>query len=260
MSNRWIHLRDAGLCGSSSPRGVIFTEILKWLYTFSPQVDALKLVSYFRSRFAGDPGLDGCLFELEEILKLQTNHSLEASLLTFVDQRWNIGESINLPLPIPGGPPLNILVYSESLSKLLESPNPGRSLWSLIQLPSGFDVIDIILVDNTASTVIYGIQITRSFKPFAKHHTFDTCPLRSRDRLEKLWCVISNHFKIDGIVNKFFVMLAPNCEGEEFKPPVRHLSDYYFSPTSVMTSYYPLNPKTSNIYRARSARNKNRRS
>jgi len=61
--NQWDCLRNAGLCGSSPPRGIIFTEILKWLCTFCPEEDALRLVTVFRIRFEGDPGLDSCLLE-----------------------------------------------------------------------------------------------------------------------------------------------------------------------------------------------------
>jgi hypothetical protein len=94
--NNWDCLRDAGLCGSSAPRGIIFSFILKWLYTFSPKEDALSLVAFFRSKFSGDPGLDECLLELEEILKLRANQSIRASLLTRVEQGWIAKEIIGL--------------------------------------------------------------------------------------------------------------------------------------------------------------------
>jgi hypothetical protein len=100
----------------------------------------------------------------------------------------------------------------------------------MIQVPNSFDVIDVVLVDSSASPVIYGIQITRSVKPFSKHYTFDTCTLRSIERLEKLWGVISENFKLGDHAKKFYVMLAPNCEVNEYKPPSTHLSDYYFAP------------------------------
>jgi hypothetical protein len=109
-------------------------------------------------------------------------------------------------------------------------------LWNVIELPRGFDVIDVVLVYNTTSSpAIYGIQITQSLKPFAKHHTFDTCAPKSGKKLDNLWRVISNHFNLDEkTVDKFFLMLAPNCEKVEFKPPSGHTSDYYFSPSSVI--------------------------
>jgi hypothetical protein len=78
-------------------------------------------------------------------------------------------------------------------------------------------VIDVVLVDIFDSPVIYGIQITRSSKPFEKHHTFETCTSRSKEKLEMLWGVISDHFKLDGEAEKFFVMLAPNGEAESLK-------------------------------------------
>jgi hypothetical protein len=54
------------LCGSSPLRGVRFALILEWLYTYAPEEDALALVRRFRLRFRNDPGLNGCLLELEK--------------------------------------------------------------------------------------------------------------------------------------------------------------------------------------------------
>ena len=97
-----------------------------------------------------------------------------------------------------------------------------------------------VLVDVSGPPVIFGIQITRSVKPFAKHHTFDTCPSRSTERLEKLWGVISEHFELDGHFELYYVMLAPNCARVEFKPPGRHKSDYYFAPARIITEHDPI--------------------
>jgi hypothetical protein len=230
-SNRWTCFRDAGLCGSAPPRGVIFTLILTWLCTYYPKEDSLQLVVMFRSRFSGDPGLDGCLLELEEILKLRAKKSIEASLLTKNDQGWIVQESMELP---PRGTALNFWGYDESNSRLEKSMNSSSSPWNLIQVPSGFNVIDVVLVVVSGSPAIYGMQITRSVKPFADHHTFDTCSQTSQARLDKFWSVISDHFKLNGVYRLFYVMLAPNCEGYEFKPPAGHASDYYFAPTSIV--------------------------
>jgi len=102
--NNWACLHDAGLCGSSAPRGIIFSLILKWLCISSPEENALSLISFFSSNFSGDPGLDGCLMEIEETLKLRSGNSIRASLLTCVDQGWIVKESIDLP---PRGIPLS---------------------------------------------------------------------------------------------------------------------------------------------------------
>ena len=51
-----------------------------------------------------------------------------------------------------------------------------------------------------------------------------------------LWGVISDHFKLDGEAEKFFVMLAPNGEAA-FRPPSGHSGDFYFSPPSNSTAY-----------------------
>ena len=235
IDNTWACLRDAGLCGKDPPPGIIFSLILKWLYTFYPQEDALRLVAYFRAKFSKDPGLDGCLLELEEILKLIAGKSFEASLLIHNGQEWIIDDWINLP-PKGMGSFLNVLKYEEMLSKLdpdqIPSSPPTSSSWSLIKIPSGFDVIDVVLVDSSSSANIYGIQTTRSVNPFAKHHTFDTCPQSSKRRLEKLWNVISGHFGQE--FEKLYVMLAPNCESSKFRPSSeRHTSAYYFAPVTI---------------------------
>ena len=106
----------------------------------------------------------------------------------------------------------------------------------LIKLRNRFDVIGVVLIDNNkASPTIYGIQISRSLRPFEKHHTFDTCQPRGTERLGKLWRSISDYFKLDDTitVKKFYVMLAPYCEKDDFQPPAGHSSDYYIS-TSVV--------------------------
>jgi hypothetical protein len=235
--NNWDCLRDAGLCGSSAPRGIIFSMILEWLCIFSPEENALSLVTLFRSKFSGDAGLDGCLLELEEKLKLKACNSIKASLLTLVDEKWTVEESIDLP---PKGAMLNFLKYEESDFKLEKTAeSAAMSSWFLIQLPSGFDLIDVVLVDISQSPSVYGIQITRSVKPFAKHHTFDTCLPKSRERLEKLRSTILKHFQLHDSTELFYVMLAPYCKNDEFKPPGAHLSDYYFSPTKIIIEYDP---------------------
>ena len=231
----WACLRDAGLCGEEPSRGIVFSFVLKWLFTFSPGEDELSVISHFQSNFSRDPGMEGCLLELEEILKLRDGHSLEASLLKLSDQGWIVEESVYLP---PKGTSLNVMMYDEIHSRLDKTPHSGRSSWCLIEIPSGFDVIDAVLVDLSGSSAIYGIQITRSVKPFARLHTLDTCPQRSKDRLERLFGVISDHFELIDPV-KLFVMLAPNCEGDEFKATGRHTRDYYFAPARIISEHDP---------------------
>jgi hypothetical protein len=63
--NDWKFMCDAGLRGSSPSHGVIFSLILKRLCIYCPEENALSLVARFSSYIFGDPGLDGCLIELE---------------------------------------------------------------------------------------------------------------------------------------------------------------------------------------------------
>ena len=195
------------------------------LCTFAIDEDALFLVRGFRVRFQGDPGLDGCLLELEEILNLQAKHYFQSSLLTLDENKWVTNENMKMPQSKDS---LEIFDYVENDLRLYPKLLIGRSQWNLIRVPRGFDVIDVVLVDVSESPVIYGIQITLSSKPFDKHHTFETCPPRSKEKLETLWSVISDHFSLGDVVEKYFVMRAPNCK-DESRPPDGHLSDFYFS-------------------------------
>jgi hypothetical protein len=208
------------------------------LCAYNSQQDALLLVQFFRSRFARDPGLDGCLLELEEILKLRANQCMEATLLTLKEDEWTVNTTMSLPA---AGSCVNVLVYNEGLSELDLTPKHSiNSPWTLVELPTGFDVIDVVLVKTATGSgpppAIYGIQITRSSRPFIKHHTFDTCRRKSRSRLEKLWNVICNHFRLPNRVDKFYVMLAPNCEKDAFRAPADHLNGYYVSPSNIISA------------------------
>jgi len=136
----------------------------------------------------------------------------------------------------PTGSDVNIFVYYESQSRLIQSFLPKATSWNVIELPPAFDVIDVVLVNQTTgSPTIFGIQITRSSAPFTGHHTFDTCTRKSKERLDSLWRVVCLHFNLDiRIVKKFYLMLAPNCKGADFRPPDGHFSDFYFSLSSVI--------------------------
>jgi hypothetical protein len=129
------------------------------------------------------------------------------------------------------GSSVNVFEYNEEQARLEPSLLSTRSSWNVIEVPRSFDVIDVVLVNNAnVSSVIYGIQITRSPKPFGKHHTFDTCTPQSREKLDNLWRVISKHFNLEKKrVKKFYLMLAPNCKPLGFSPRIEHSSNYYFS-------------------------------
>jgi hypothetical protein len=227
---RWYVFRNAGLCGSDAPRGVIFTLILKFLFKYTRKYP-WELVASFCSEFSREPCFYGCLLKLQETLKLKTGHSIRASLLTCVEQSWIVGETIDLP---PKGIHLNVLVYDEIHSKISGPEISNNSLWCYIDIPCGFDVIHAVLVDLSESGAIYGIQITRSTNPFVNHHTFDTCAQKSRERLNRLYEVIIDHFKLRDDIEMFYVIIAPNCKGDEFRPPSGHSSDYYFSPADII--------------------------
>ena len=54
------------------------------VHIFYPEVDVFGLVARFHSKFSSDPDLDGCLLELEEILKLKAK-SFIGSFVADVD-------------------------------------------------------------------------------------------------------------------------------------------------------------------------------
>jgi hypothetical protein len=138
-------------------------------------------------------GLDGCLLELEEIFRLRGNHPLKAALMSCINSQRVFENLIEI---LKRGGVLDVFVYDEIHSHLNKIQSSGKliaSSWFLILVPSGFDLIDVGLVNLNSTVLTFcGIQITRSAKPFARHHTFDTCLPKSKERLEKLLDVIVN--------------------------------------------------------------------
>ncbi|KAH9148908.1 hypothetical protein LEN26_004373 [Aphanomyces euteiches] len=55
VTDPWWFAREAGLCGSTPPRGAILRYMLEALFFFAPQDNALETVKYFRSRLQDDP-------------------------------------------------------------------------------------------------------------------------------------------------------------------------------------------------------------
>lgn len=137
----------------------------------------------------------------------------------------------------------NIWVYDEASSVLVEK-FLAKTNWHLIELSSGFDVLDVVLVDSCDSPTIYGIQITRAKDHFEKHHTLDTFSTRSKHRLNNLWLVINETLKIND-PKIVFTMIAPNCEKDKFNPRAGHTKPYYFSPENVVFDYLPMEKRLS---------------
>jgi len=180
-------------------------DVLHLVELFSLDENTIEMVQSFRSRYAeDDPGLDGCLLKPEEIMKLKNNRSIVASLLSLTDKEWSVQNTITLP---PVGSSINIFWYEESRSSLGLIRLSRGFIWDIIQLPQVFDVIDVVLVDSgRSSQAIYGIQITRSSKPFSKHHTFHTCSTKSSKKLNNLWNDVSKHFELEETVDTFFLI------------------------------------------------------
>ena len=162
-------IRDCGLRGSHLPRGVILTELLKWLFTYSPpELDRLSIVQLLRRMFQGDPGLDGCLLELEEIIKLKTKSIIGVAKISLqkggADDlgTWLVGDEFELPA---SGESVSLARYSD-LSGISFLPVFDLSCaWILIEFPLGFVVAGLFLF-HARSFTLYVVQITRSADPF----------------------------------------------------------------------------------------------
>ena len=82
---------------------------------------------------------------------------MTASLFTLMGQEWKDIKSIDLPT---NRSPMTVLVYEERQLRLKPTPIQSTdSSWTLIEVPTGFEVIYVVLVNSTSdSLVIYGIQ------------------------------------------------------------------------------------------------------
>lgn len=189
--------------------------------------------------FGADPGIDGCLLELEEIMKLQRSESLVATLLVkSADSVASYGNDIVLtPNDLRA---LCQWTFDERNLRPMVSLLAGD--WHLILLPSGFDVADVVLVSHTGNQLkIYLIQVTRSSDPFSKHHTNETCSEKSKKRLENLQSTILSQFSccsVNLVQEVIFDMLAPNCEAIKFVAHPTQSLPYYFSLKNVVSLYH----------------------
>lgn len=92
-NHNWTKFRNAGLCGSQPPRGIIFTMRLIILKDMAPRQDFLSLVKNLRSEFKDDPRLDGNLLELETILEAKNGTPIYTVQLELDDgNNWKVTE------------------------------------------------------------------------------------------------------------------------------------------------------------------------
>ena len=117
--------------------------------------------------------------------------------------------------------------------------------WYFVNLKSGFHVLDGVLVDNReGSFKIYGIQITISKDPFQNHNTLETCTDESKVMLDDLWQAIYRYFNVSDSPEPKYLMIAPRCSGNGFRPPAGHRSELLFSPvTTELMSNLPAKPR-----------------
>ena len=238
---KWSGLRNAGLCGSSAPRGAIFTAVLNWLWKFA-EVDELSIVRTFRQRFRTDPGMDGNLLELEEIINLKRGTPLITTLLKLDGTDWVAHSTIRLLDQLP----CQHWVYNEqeqslNLGKIYPADGIPPSKWHCVEVPAGFCVVDVLLVHATKDELsCYLVQITRSKDPFVSHDTDETCSKRSKQRISELIQAAKDAIvpttssaASEVTLSVFYVMLAPNTEDGKFVAPDQ-TRDYYFSPQCVV--------------------------
>ncbi|KAG9399991.1 hypothetical protein AC1031_010911 [Aphanomyces cochlioides] len=243
VTDPWSFARDAGLCGSTPPRGAIFRYMLEALSLFAPQVKILEIVKNFRALFDGDPGLDGILMELEVILKLQHEEPIQAALIKLNGGEW-VPEAKVTDFP-PSGTQLTIWNWNgdrvaqrcNDTSPVAQRRNDSSSKWHCVLLPVGFCVLDVLLVDcdsDAGEMRFYLVQITRSERPFHSHETNETCPTRSKTMIDALLAKTKEAICPTNTVpteeKLFYVMVAPNCKTTQYSPPARHQQAFYFSP------------------------------
>jgi hypothetical protein len=229
-NNSWGFLCDVGLCDSGAPRGVILRYVIELIgYCYLPpttESTLLNLVQFLQGTLTpNDAGFHGNLLELEFILLRKQGESFSVKLLSLIQSAWNVDLNARELLPLCEGRkvPPTLWVYTEENGSLL---NGSRSTgWHLVELPTGFCVFDLLLVQvrNQDDVEIFGIQVTVSKKPFAKHATQYTCLERSKERVDKLEKAIQKLFLTSN--NITYVMYAPNATG--FTAPTGHDQPYY---------------------------------
>jgi hypothetical protein len=238
--NTWACIRDAGLCGSGPPRGVIFSLVLKWLLRHSPKTDELAVLLYFRGKFRIDSGMDGCLLELEEIVKLKRGVPLPAVRLTLSDDKktWvqKKKEMDDNELPVTQFQPAFWSYDGQTVSPGSEEVIMSAE-WHVVEVSPGFPVLDVLLVrryqdGETAKLHIYLMQITRSPDPFSKHFTDQTCTEESQKKINALVKAIAHAISKDAQHETSFVMLAPNSDVKKMVE-MDQMADFYFSPASL---------------------------
>ncbi|CAK4072486.1 unnamed protein product [Aphanomyces euteiches] len=186
----WKYARNAGLCGSTPPRGAIFRYMLEALFFFAPRDNVLETVKYFRMRFFDDPGLEGVLMELEVILKLQHEEPIQAALITLKGEQW-------VPEAEETVPAIRHKAYYTIL--------PGSNHTIQAPLPFSRDKRDV------SDTI----------------QDYDRCT-PGQNEASDLSCLFNNTVPTEEKV--FCVMVAPHCNSTDYSPPAGHRGAFFFSP------------------------------
>jgi hypothetical protein len=246
-TNTWSCIRDAGLCGSEAPRGVIFSLVLEWLLEHSPGTDELALIRGFRADFHADSAMDGHLLELEEIVKIKMGVPLPAMHLTlsnnnktWVQKKEKKGDN-KLPVQL-FEPTLWMYVERTGAIKAVErtgvvKPKTLDTELHVVQMPPFFPVLDVLLVrrdakDNTLH--FFYVQVTRSEDPFKEHFTDESGPSRTcLNRIKNLVNTAAQAISKGAAIQTSYVMLAPNAEPSKIAAPGQ-TEDYYFSPADLV--------------------------
>jgi hypothetical protein len=236
--NTWSFLRDCGLCGSGPPGGVILRFVLEVINTHyaheKQEGDALlKLVQSLQQRLPPDnAGFQGCLLELEFILKCKQGMSLSAILMTSKKKEWVSGKVEILLGSVP-----TVVAYNEANKSL--SGHGDLNGWHILDLPVGFCVFDCLLINNCSeggggggAAEVFGVQVTISKNPFSKHSTHETCSEKSKRRLAALEQAVCTVFK--SVKPLVYVIHAPKAIASSIAAPSKHTSPYYVSPGEIV--------------------------
>jgi hypothetical protein len=251
--NNWNCLRDAGLCGTHAPPGIIFSVLLDNLLLCAQYEDKARadidVIDHFLSEFEGmlDFGTAGNLLELKTITELNNGGSLKCVKLVRNEMAKNWEEE--KPQQLLPKLPAIMCSYDEIKGSIFTFANENLgSSWYAVMLPPCFPLVDV-LVGCKTPLHIYLVQITNAEDPFAEHFTYETLSnSKSKSRVDALVKVFREHVNSDTQVAPVsFVIHAPRCkDGKQVSP--NQTEPYFFSPDDVLKSF--------GICKARNKRNK----
>jgi hypothetical protein len=176
-----------------------------------------------------------CLLELETILEYKLGIGFEAVLveLSADNKNWKPSKAPRKQFLDGAKEKLTIWHYDAKTKALSSSGSKVSSKWHLVELPTGFHIFDAVLVSVEGESIkAFGVQITVSPTPFAKHLTHETCSESSKKNISALQGALEEKFKKR--VDIVYVMVAPQTKKPADCAAHGHLAPYYFAPPAAV--------------------------